>query len=345
MSDATDVPPEPAVKSEVKPVVRRPRRAPGVLGLPPILRYAADRRTVFFTAMFFAVQSVLWLATPSSVALTAALVIVSCALAFMGAVATHNTIHCPVFHARWMNSLWHVVLTLTYGHPVGSYVPGHNLSHHRFTETRRDVMRTCKARFRWQPLNLLLFTASISRDILRAELTYARAMLTRRPKWTRQLLLETVVFLSVMVALALWDWKKFLLFTLIPHQYAAWGIVTMNLLQHDGADQRTKYNHSRNFTGALLNFCCYNNGYHTIHHAYPGMHWSLTRAAHEALVHPHIHPNLEQPSMGMYLWRTYFWPGKRLNYDGTPRVLEEAGEDEAWFDLPEDRAATQTSAA
>ena len=63
MSDATDALP-PALKSEVKPTVRRPKRAPGLLGLPPILRYAADRRTLFFTAMFFAIQAVLWLATP-----------------------------------------------------------------------------------------------------------------------------------------------------------------------------------------------------------------------------------------------------------------------------------------
>jgi fatty acid desaturase len=339
MSDATE-----ALSADTKPSaagakIRRPIRAPGPLGLPPILRYTADRRTLFFTGSFFAVQAVLWLATPSSLLVTVPLVVVSGALAFMGAVATHNTIHCPVFHARWMNSLWHVVLTLTYGHPVGSYVPGHNLSHHRFTETRRDVMRTCKARFRWQPLNLLLFTASISRDILRAEFIYARAMLTRRPRWTRQLLLETGVFLGTMVALGLWDWKKLLLFVVIPHQYAAWGIVTMNLLQHDGADQNTKYNHSRNFTGALLNLFCYNNGYHTIHHAYPGMHWSLTRDAHAVLVHGKVHPALEQPSMIAYLWGAYFSPGKRVNYDGTPRVLEAPGADEAWFDLPEDRAA------
>ena len=325
--------------------LRRPKRASGLLGLPPVLRYAADRRTLFFTACFFATQAVLWLATPANGFATFGLVAVSCALAFMGAVATHNTIHCPLFHARWMNSLWHVVLTLTYGHPVGSYVPGHNLSHHRFTETRRDVMRTCKARFRWQPLNLLLFTASISRDILRAELTYARAMFTRRPKWTRQLLLETAVWLGTLISLGVWDWKKLMLFVLIPHQYAAWGIVTMNLLQHDGADQRTQYNHSRNFTGALLNFFCYNNGYHTIHHVYPGMHWSLTGLAHAELVRPHIHPSLEQPSMIAYLWRTYFWPGARQNYDGTPRVPEEPGEDEAWFDLPEESGAPVRSHA
>ena len=40
-----------------------------------------------------------------------------------------------------------------------------------------------------------------------------------------------------------------------------------------------------------------------------------------------------------YLWGAYFSPGKRVNYDGTPRVLEAPGADEAWFDLPEDRAA------
>lgn len=331
----SEAPQDPTPQATDRPL-RRPKRAPGVLGLPPILRYAADRRTMFLTALFFVIQAVLWLATPASGVVTAALVLACCALAFMGAVATHNTIHCPVFHARWMNSLWHVVLTLTYGHPVGSYVPGHNLSHHRYTETRRDVMRTCKARFRWQPLNLLLFTASISRDILRAEFTYARAMLSRRPKWTRQLLFETATFLGAMVALGVWDWKKLLLFVVIPHQYAAWGIVTMNLLQHDGADQSTTYNHSRNFTGSWLNFFCYNNGYHTIHHAYPGMHWSLTPEAHAKLIHGRVHPNLEQPSMFTYLWKTYFWPGQRVNYDGTPRVLEEAGEDEAWFDLPDE---------
>ena len=55
--------------------------------------------------------------------------------------------------------------------------------------------------------------------------------------------------------------------------------------------------------------------------------------------------NLEQPSMIAYIWRTYFWPGVRLNYDGTPRVLEEPGEDEAWFDLPEESGAPVRSHA
>jgi fatty acid desaturase len=178
-----------------------------------------------------------------------------------------------------------------------------------------------------------------------AEIKYARFAAKRRPRFTRTLAVETLIMVAFIGALLALDWRKALLYVVLPWQYAAWGIVTMNLLQHDGADQRTRYNHSRNFTGALLNFFCYNNGYHTIHHVYPGMHWSLTGVAHAELVHPHIHPNLEQPSMIAYLWRTYFWPGARQNYDGTPRVLEEPGEDEAWFDLPEESGAPVRSHA
>ena len=66
------------------------------------------------------------------------------------------------------------------------------------------------------------------------------------------------------------DWKKFLLYVLVPHQYAAWGIITMNFLQHDGCDEDTEYNHSRNFVGKLVNWWTYNNGFHAIHHMRAG---------------------------------------------------------------------------
>ena len=105
---------------------------------------------------------------------------------------------------------------------------------------------------------------------------------------------------------------------MLPHQYAAWGIITMNLLQHDGCDENSEYNHSRNFVGKLVNWWTYNNGYHTIHHMEPGLHWSLLPAEHAKRVAPFIHPNLDQPSLLAYLWRTFVWPGKRMTYDGKP---------------------------
>ena len=47
-----------------------------------------------------------------------------------------------MFRWNWANKLIQVFLSLTYGHPVSSYVPGHNLSHHKYTQSRKDVMNT-----------------------------------------------------------------------------------------------------------------------------------------------------------------------------------------------------------
>lgn len=77
----------------------------------------------------------------------------TCYFSFVGAVAVHNTIHCPVFYDKLANKIFQVVLTLTYGHPVSNYVPGHNLSHHQHTQRRKDVMRTSKVQYKWHLLN------------------------------------------------------------------------------------------------------------------------------------------------------------------------------------------------
>jgi fatty acid desaturase len=150
------------------------------------------------------------------------------------------------------------------------------------------------------------------------------------------MIFEAAVFLGTMAALVLLDWQKFLLYVLVPHQYAAWGIITMNFLQHDGCDERTQYNHSRNFVGKLVNWWTYNNGYHSIHHDEPGLHWSLLPAEHAKRVAPFIHPNLDQPSLLAYLWRAFFWPAKRERFDGAPYELPAEGPDEEWIPAPQE---------
>jgi fatty acid desaturase len=296
-----------------------------------ILRYKADRRTLLLIGAWYALMVYAWVASPSGFAANAALIAALCAGGFIGAVATHNAVHSPVFVSRWMNNIWQVVLTLTYGHPVSSYVPGHNLSHHRHTETPRDVMRTDKARFRWNLLNLFFFTASIGTSILGAEVQYARYAVGRHPRWARQLALETVVMVAAVVALLALDWRRTLLYVVIPWQYAAWGIVTMNLLQHDGCDPTSPWNHSRNFVGRALNWFVFNNGYHGVHHLKPTLHWSLAPEAHQRLLAPHMDPRLDEPSMLSYVLRTFVLPGGRRRFDGTPRLRRDPGPDEAWI--------------
>lgn len=301
-----------------------------------LLRYRADLRTLVFVAAYFALVTVQWVYAPKDLYVAIPLLILTCWFSFFGAVATHNTIHCPIFHQRWLNRLFQVVLTLTYGHPVSAYVPGHNLSHHKYTQSRKDVMRTTKVRFRWNLLNILLFMSRVGKDIFFADMRYFKAMYRRNPPWFRQMIFESIVFVGVTIALVVLDWKKFLLYVLIPHQYAAWGIITMNFLQHDGCDENTEYNHSRNFVGKLVNFWTYNNGYHTIHHMEPGLHWSLLPLAHAKRVAPFIHPNLDQPSFLAYIFRAFFWPAKRVRYDGAPVELPAEGPDEEWIPGPKE---------
>ncbi|MBK7503670.1 MAG: hypothetical protein IPI52_00700 [Bacteroidetes bacterium] len=57
-----------------------------------------------------------------------------------------------------------------------------------------------------------------------------------------QYLLEMVLVIGLKIVLIIVNWKCAVLFILIPHQYAAWGIVGTNYFQHDGCDEIHPYN-------------------------------------------------------------------------------------------------------
>ena len=296
------------------------------------LRYQEDRRTLGFVATYMSLVGVGWVVWDSlplwgKVAWVAA----TCVFSFFCAVITHNTIHVAMFRKRSWNRLWQYIISVCYGHPVSAFVPGHNLSHHLHTQSRRDVMRSTKVNFRLNILNQLLFMVVLSKDISNADLQYALAMRKERPKWFAQWVREWVFFLAVMGTLLLLDWQKFLFLAMLPHLYAAWGIIGINYIQHDGTDQEHPYNHSRNFVGKFVNWWTFNNGFHGIHHKYPNLHWSKCPEAHAKEIAPHIHPNLDRPSLIGYLFEAYVYPGKRVMYDGSEYVWPEEGPDEEWI--------------
>lgn len=313
-------------------------------GRGTILRYSADVRSVGIVLTYFVLVGtayVLDLRWYSALPLLAG----TCLVAFVCAVITHNTVHAPVFYRRSVNNAFQAVLSMTYGHPVSSYVPGHNLSHHRYTQTPRDLMRTTKLRFRWNLLNQLLFGWVVGPTILRANIDYVKKMRTRRPRWFRQWCMEAAFYAGYLALGLALDWRKFLLFVMIPHQFAAWGIMGTNFFQHDGCDPTSPWNHSRNFTGKLVNWIILNNGYHGIHHMHPSLHWSLAPEVHRRELSPHIHPALEQKSLVAWMWRSFIWPGKRMTYDGKPVVLPPAVPDEDWIEAREPPVLTAAPAA
>lgn len=306
------------------------------------LRNSADVRTLCLVAFYFFLVAVCWNFEDQVGWFIIPLVLATCWWSFIGAATTHNTMHCKVFKERWANKVWQLILTLTYGHPVSSYVPGHNLSHHRFTQLKKDIMRTQKLRWKCNFFNLIFFQPTVAGDVLKSDLKFLRLQHVLKRPFIIQASRELAFLALVMASLAYMDWRKFLLYFHLPHLFGQWGIVTMNLLQHDGCDivpegsTEPNYNHARNFVGGMLNWLTMNNGYHTVHHMNPTMHWSKYPEAHEKLVKPHIHPALDQRNMVTYIFKACIYPGIRETYDKKPVDLSNGLDpDEDWMEYPD----------
>jgi beta-carotene hydroxylase len=296
-----------------------------------MLRYKVDIRTLLTVAFYFVVAIAPWfLWDQLSPIQIIAWVIANCIMSFLCAIIVHNSIHVPIFTRKWMNKVFQVILSFTYGHSTSAYVPGHNFSHHKYAQTSKDAIRTSKARFKINLLNQLFFFFIMSRDILAGEIRFARKMYHERPEWFRQYAFEMIIVMSCKVILLFINWKCALLFVFIPHQYAAWGIVGTNYFQHDGCDESHPFNHSRNFVGKGINWFLFNNGYHGAHHMKPNLHWSFLPSYHAEKVAPFIHPSLDQSSLAAYLFATHIYPARRIDYLGKPLVLGEPIKDEDW---------------
>ena len=124
-----------------------------------------------------------------------------------------------------------------------------------------------------------------------------------------------------MASLLLLDWRKALVFFVIPQQFALFTIQVFNYVQHIEVDTGSEWNHSRNFVSPVLNTLLFNNGYHTVHHDKPGVHWSQTPALHAQHAH-HIHPELLVPSWWGVMIRMFilrpFLPARPPTF--TPRT-------------------------
>ena len=298
-----------------------------------ILRHPEDWRCVLWIALDFILTAAAWhyaLALGPLCSLASTLVL--CYFSFAGACITHNSMHCRTFTHPMCETLWRHALSLTYGHPSGTFVPGHNLSHHRFTQTTLDPMRTTKVNYRWHLLNALLFQPTVAADVFKMDIRYLALKYHTRDAYFHTCIQEWVVLGLSQIFLLLLNPFKYMLFLYVPHLFAQWGIVCVNLLQHDGCetDPDKAINGSRNFTGPVVNFLTFANGFHTAHHRFPTVHWSKLQGTHEEFVAHKCHPTLNQKCMARYIWSTFIYPGKRVHYTGDDFTPPPPGPDQDW---------------
>lgn len=288
-----------------------------------MLRYREDIRSVAYLAAAVGLSILQW----NLGHVNPLLYTLSLFLGVATAVISHNHNHLGMWKSRRANLLTSYVISLYYGYPAIGWVPTHNQVHHRLNNAEGDSSRSPKF-FERNHLFALLVYPTLTGLSQSAEISaFFRSLWrkNRRAFWAGAS--EYVVFFGVMAALFVLDWKKALIFFVIPQQFALFTIQVFNYIQHVETQTGSEWNHSRNFVSPVLNALLFNNGYHTVHHMSPGVHWSQTPAMH-AQYKDKIHPVLLVPSFWGYMIWTFllrpFVPGAGApRFDTAPASKQE----------------------
>lgn len=273
---------------------------PSPPGDTPLLRYAADRRSLAYLAFTILLSVVQWnLATVHP-----ALVLLSCFMGITVAVIAHNHNHLGMWRSKRANLVTSYVISLYYGYPAVGWVPTHNQVHHKLNNAEGDSSRSPKGFKRNHLLALLVYPTLTGGAQSKEIWAYFKLLWRKNRKSFWEGASQYIVFFGVMLALFLLDWRKALLFFVLPQQVALFTIQVFNYVQHVETATGSKWDHSRNFVSPVLNALLFNNGYHTVHHQKPGLHWSLTPQAH-AEVASNIHPSLNVKSFWGYMVGTF----------------------------------------
>jgi len=266
-----------------------------------LLRHASDWRQLFVVGAYLTML-VLLFAVPE--ARHPALLAAACMFSFFAMTVNHNVMHLGLFEDRRLNRLFRLVLSFCALFPVSSVIPSHNLVHHHFDDDGQpDWADPHHARFRWNLLNLLHFPNIVGPITFSHINRWQR--LTGKADYRRQATLESIVAFGFTGCLLAYDFWTTLFFVLVPQLWGARWFLRVNIIQHDGCNTASEWNHSRNFSGRLLNWFSVNAGYHTIHHNRAGLHFSQLPAAHQKECAPRIHPALMEKSLLVYLAKTY----------------------------------------
>lgn len=265
-----------------------------------MLRYKADIKTIIYMIITSALLIIQWTVIGVNPLIYALYLFMSVAVS----VITHNHNHVQIWKSKTMNVLTDYWLTVFYGFPVFAWVPTHNKNHHKLNNRIGDYTITYRVSEKNNLLTLLSYP-TISGFYQQKAIRLYLKELWRQNRSRFYLCVSQYVILAVWIAAALLvDWKKAILFVIIPQQVSLFSVLIFNYVQHVHANEESEYNHSRNFTG-FLNFLLFNNGYHTIHHETAGLHWSKTPEEHKKIEHL-IDSSLKERSFWWFIFRNYF---------------------------------------
>ncbi len=265
-----------------------------------MLKNRADIRTIIYMIATTATLIIQWQLPSFNIFLF----LLSLYLAVATAVIAHNHNHVGMWKTKFMNTVTDYWLTLFYGFPAFGWIPTHNKNHHKLNNKEGDYTLTYRYSEKNSLLTLITYPPISSYFQQTPIYAYLRELRQTNRTDFFLYLMQYVALGIYLAAMLILDWRKALLFIIIPHQVALYAIMIFNYVQHVHADEESEYSHSRNFLG-LTNQFLFNNGYHTIHHIRASIHWSDLPEAHKKIEHL-IDPSLNESGFWSYIFRNYF---------------------------------------
>ncbi|OUM02770.1 fatty acid desaturase [Variovorax sp. JS1663] len=225
-------------------------------------------------------------------------------------VIHHNHAHLRMWRSRGANRLTDAWLTLLQGHPTFVFWPAHVANHHRFRHGPRDAARTYRfggdTNHLWGYLVHPLQAAAVLYPIFLDWLGRLRA---HWPGAWRYCLAQYALWLGSWALLLALDWRRALVFVILPQLHGLHWLLATNYLQHAHADGRASANrrtldYARNFEG-LVNPLLFNIGLHTAHHEHSKAHWSELTRLHRERYRARVHPSLNERGLLPYMARVF----------------------------------------
>ena len=140
------------------------------------------------------------------------------------AVMTHNHQHLSMWRSKAMNFLTDNWLTMFYGFPIFAWIPTHNINHHVEINKEDDYTKTYRYSEKNNLLTLIVYPTVSGYYQQPAVVEYLKKLWgENRKKFypTAFQVVSLVLFIGVALIV---DWKKALLFVVIPGQVSVYTV-------------------------------------------------------------------------------------------------------------------------
>lgn len=233
-------------------------------------------------------------------------------------VIHHNHTHLRLWRSRWANRATDFYITLLQGHPTFVFWPAHVANHHRHRQGPKDIARTY--RFGGDTNHLtgyLLHPLQAAWVLYPLFMQWLSTLRRKRSGAFGYCVAQYGVWLGSWALLLALDWRRALLFVIVPQLHGLHWLLATNYLQHAHADGRSEaekgavgdtrgrmLNYARNFEG-LVNPLLFNIGLHTAHHENPHAHWSELSQLHCTQYRDRVDPALNERGLVPYMLRVF----------------------------------------